>query len=546
VLLLAFLVPVLVVGGAPDSTSNGLCVPPGLAGGATVNPAGLPASIGRFKGEQVSNAAAVLGAGQALGVDLRGQTIGVMTAIGESDLVNIDYGDAAGPDSRGILAQRDNGAWGSYTDRMTPVVAARNFYQALLKVPGWQTMPPTAAAHAVQRNQDPSYYTQFWDEAVQVVSALSGIPDLAARLPAGGGVACAAGASGGFALPLPRDALSLDVLRKPHHDHAGADLPAPTGTPISAVESGTVTAAGPMSGFGSHFVAITDSSGWSWYYGHGSSHSVSVGQQVQAGQVIAAVGNEGFSTGPHLHLGLNAPGQTVPTSSPSSYRRTYWPRCGPTSYRRRCPGCRPQPASVATWRGPEMRAQFFMSPPEHRGSPTGRRLADVGLGVVLALSVCACGEGRSSVADRATQSTSPTASPQPSVGGGVDQGATDYLPSQTPAGRATPDPAAAADALARAGAFLVAFARTDLPQEQWWAGIAPYFTASAAEVYHWTDVRNVTARGVDPAGAVLLPTSTRYIAQGAVPATSGAWTVRLVRVGQQWQVERAVPPGGRP
>src|SRR5664280_1141703 len=76
----------------------------------------------------------------------------------------------------------------------------------------------------------------------------------------------------------PRDVLNLDVLRKPHHDHAGSDLPAPTGTPISAVEGGTVTAAGPVSGFGNHFVAITDAAGWTWYYGHGSSHSVSVGQ----------------------------------------------------------------------------------------------------------------------------------------------------------------------------------------------------------------------------------------------------------------------------
>jgi len=45
---------------------------------------------------------------------------------------------------------------------------------------------------------------------------------------------------------------------------------------------------------------------------------------------------------------------------------------------------------------------------------------------------------------------------------------------------------------------------------------------------------------------VLLPASTRYIAQVAVPATGGAWTVRLIRVGPQWQVERAAPPGGRP
>jgi hypothetical protein len=188
-----------------------------------------------------------------------------------------------------------------------------------------------------------------------------------------------------------------------------------------------------------------------------------------------------------------------------------------------------------------------MSASQHQGLQPGRRLAGVGLGVVLAASVCSCGGSRSPSAHGTTAASTPaTGSAQPSAAGTVDQGATDFLPSQSPAGPATPDPAATADAVARAGAFLVAFARTDLPQDQWWAVIAPYFTSSSAEVYHWTDVRNVTARGVDPAGAVLLPTSTRYIAQVAVPATSGAWTVRLIRVGQQWQVERAIPPGGRP
>jgi len=37
------------------------------------------------------------------------------------------------------------------------------------------------------------------------------------------------------------------------------------------------------------------------------------------------------------------------------------------------------------------------------------------------------------------------------------------------------------------------------------------------DLYHWTDVANVTAHAVDPAGAALLPASTRYIAQVAVP-----------------------------
>jgi len=185
-----------------------------------------------------------------------------------------------------------------------------------------------------------------------------------------------------------------------------------------------------------------------------------------------------------------------------------------------------------------------MSASPRQGLQPGRRLA----GVVLAASVCSCGGSRSPSAHGTTAASTPaTGSAQPSAAGTVDQGATDFLPSQSPAGPATPDPAATADAVARAGAFLVAFARTDLPQDQWWAVIAPYFTSSsAAEVYHWTDVANVTAHDVDPAGATLLPTSTSYIAQVAVPAADGTWTVRLVRVGSQWQVERAAPPGGRP
>jgi hypothetical protein len=189
-----------------------------------------------------------------------------------------------------------------------------------------------------------------------------------------------------------------------------------------------------------------------------------------------------------------------------------------------------------------MRADPSGSSSDHHSSRTARRLAGVALGVVLAVSVCSCG-GTGTSAPRTPAGSTPAVRPaHPSAPGGVDQGATDFLPSQLPAGPATPDPAAAADAVARAGAFLVAFAHTDLPQEQWWAGIAPYFTSSAAEVYHWTDVRNVTAHGVDPAGATLLPASTRYRAEVAVPADGGAWTVTLIRVGAQWQVERAAPP----
>jgi cell wall-associated NlpC family hydrolase len=126
--------------------------------------------------EQLQNAGTVIAAGQQMGVDQRGVTIGVMVALGESGLVNIDQGDAAGPDSRGIFQQRANGAWGSYADRMDPATASRNFYKALQGVDGWEAMSPTEAGHSVQRNADPHYYTKYLDEAGQIVSNATGAP----------------------------------------------------------------------------------------------------------------------------------------------------------------------------------------------------------------------------------------------------------------------------------------------------------------------------------------------------------------------------------
>ncbi|GAA4178702.1 hypothetical protein GCM10022287_29490 [Gryllotalpicola koreensis] len=119
------------------------------------------------------NAAQVIRAAQSLGIGTHTQAVGVMTAIGESGLVNLDYGDAAGPDSRGLFQQRDNGAWGTYAERMDPYTAALHFFQKAIRVPGWQTMEPTALAHAVQRNADPGYYAKYWPEAEQIVAALN-------------------------------------------------------------------------------------------------------------------------------------------------------------------------------------------------------------------------------------------------------------------------------------------------------------------------------------------------------------------------------------
>ena len=134
-----------------------------------------PREIAGYSGVQLANARAIIDAGKALGLSARGQTIGVMTAMGESGLRVLDHGDSVGPDSRGLFQQRGGGAWGSLGDRMDPGVSSVNFFKALLSVQGWERLDPTIAAHRVQRNADPYLYESYWPAATAVVSALAGV-----------------------------------------------------------------------------------------------------------------------------------------------------------------------------------------------------------------------------------------------------------------------------------------------------------------------------------------------------------------------------------
>ncbi|WP_156036114.1 hypothetical protein [Blastococcus sp. URHD0036] len=145
--------------------------------GIRVDVAAVPEGpVAGYGAEQLAHAAAIVNAGQALGLDTCAQTIGVMTAMGESSLRVLDRGDAVGPDSRGLFQQRANGAWGTYADRMDPTTSATNFFRALRQVPDWQALPPTIAAHRTQRNADPYHYERYWDAAVEVMTALAGRP----------------------------------------------------------------------------------------------------------------------------------------------------------------------------------------------------------------------------------------------------------------------------------------------------------------------------------------------------------------------------------
>jgi hypothetical protein len=133
-----------------------------------------------FGNEQLVNAAEVMNAATDSGLPQRAQVIGVMTAIGESSLRNITYGDdirgVTNPDgsptsSIGLFQQQE--WWGSRAVRLDPYRSALLFFERLGGVAGWETLPPTAAAHAVQRNADPGHYTRFFEPAARIVQALT-------------------------------------------------------------------------------------------------------------------------------------------------------------------------------------------------------------------------------------------------------------------------------------------------------------------------------------------------------------------------------------
>ena len=183
VLVIVFSGIVLITGGGNNSS----CA-------VTLNPASAAdlEPVAGYSGDQLVNAAAIINAGAAAGVNVQGQTLAVMTAMGESGLRNIEHGDLAGPDSRGLFQQRDT--WGTLAQRLNPTESAGFFFQRLVKVPNWETLTPTMAAHAVQINADPNHYAPYYAPAESVVTALMG-----------GDSACAASAVTGNAQQLAAD-----------------------------------------------------------------------------------------------------------------------------------------------------------------------------------------------------------------------------------------------------------------------------------------------------------------------------------------------------
>ena len=92
--------------------------------------------------------------------------------------------------------------------------------------------------------------------------------------------------------------------------HSGIDLAAPTGTSVKATLDGKIAETGFNRIFG-NYIIITHDRGYQSLYGHLSAVYVKRGQYVTQGTVVGAVGNTGYSTGPHLHLSIYKNGNLI-------------------------------------------------------------------------------------------------------------------------------------------------------------------------------------------------------------------------------------------
>ncbi len=158
----------------------------GLAGGASactprINPSATAsgatsAPVSRYDSEQLTNAALIVSVGAGRGIPPRGLIIAVATALQESSLRNLgDQGEGNNHDSLGLFQQRPSQGWGTADQIMDPVYASNTFYDKLLTIPGWEQLPLTEAAQAVQRSAHPDAYAKWEPDATALVGLTVGM-----------------------------------------------------------------------------------------------------------------------------------------------------------------------------------------------------------------------------------------------------------------------------------------------------------------------------------------------------------------------------------
>ena len=118
-----------------------------------------------------------------------------------------------------------------------------------------------------------------------------------------------------WCFPLPGAKVISNYGRRGRRSHSGVDLKTKANDEIRAAFDGEVVFSGRFAGYG-NLVRIRHANGMETYYSHNAKNMVKVGDQVEAGQVIALTGQTGRATTPHLHFEIRLGGRPV---NPANY-----------------------------------------------------------------------------------------------------------------------------------------------------------------------------------------------------------------------------------
>jgi hypothetical protein len=121
--------------------------------------------------DQMQNASTIAAVGVKLGVPTFGIEVAEATALQESKLYNVTGGDR---DSLGLFQQRPSEGWGTAAQIMDTTYASTAFFNALVKVSNWQSLPLTVAAQDVQHSAYPDAYAAHQDEAEVLAAVFTG------------------------------------------------------------------------------------------------------------------------------------------------------------------------------------------------------------------------------------------------------------------------------------------------------------------------------------------------------------------------------------
>lgn len=332
----AVLVAAMILGGTPQGSGE---VQAGAAPGVCVVPAAnqqVPASEARDR-----NWTTVIERGIAKKVPGRGITIAIAVTLVES--TGLNYASRKVPESLrypndgvvpgdhlsiNLFQQQVGMGWfDTVQNGMKVPVAADSFYDHLTAVNGWQVMSFGGAAQAVQRSAFPSRYAKREAEAVGIYNRL--VKAASPVVPASDVTApnvdeCKQETSGGAAVISGRWANPLKptpyvltshmgwrTLRGVPNYHKGQDLAVPIGSHGLSPCDGVVARA-EWDTYGGGYQMNVDCGGDILIkLMHNIGFKAKKGDKVTAGQWVTITGNEGNSTGPHLHVQVEKAGTLI-------------------------------------------------------------------------------------------------------------------------------------------------------------------------------------------------------------------------------------------